>query len=74
MKIERNNLIPQNTPHSISAGIIYFISQLCNLNITKKDIHFVTNISEVTINKCYKEIEKKQDILIPKSLYKKYGE
>ena len=72
MKIEKNNLIPQNTPHSISAGIIYFISQLCNLNITKKDIHFVTNISEVTINKCYKEIEKKQQQLIPPSLYKKY--
>ena len=36
MRIEKNNLIPENTPHSIAAGIIYFISDICNLNINKK--------------------------------------
>jgi len=72
VKIEQKNLIPQNTPHAIAAGIIYFIAQLCNLNVTKKDINSITNISEVTINKCYKEIDKKQKELIPESIYKKY--
>ena len=28
------NLIPENTPHSISGGIIYFVSEMCNINIT----------------------------------------
>ena len=37
-KIEKNNLIPENTPHSISAGIIYFVSQYCNLNNSKSTI------------------------------------
>ena len=25
IRIERNNMIPENTPHSIAAGIVYFI-------------------------------------------------
>ena len=69
-----NNLIPENTPNSIAAGIIYFISQLCNLNISKKDVNTVTSISEVTINKCFKKLEQIQTTLIPKSIYDKYVE
>ena len=26
-KIEKNNIIPENTPHSVAAGIVYFVSQ-----------------------------------------------
>ena len=72
MKIDKENLIPENTPHSIAAGIIFFISQLCNLNISKKDVHIVTSISEVTINKCYKKLETFENILIPQSIRAKY--
>tara|TARA_Y100000816_G_C26075392_1_gene566025 strand:+ start:383 stop:1480 length:1098 start_codon:yes stop_codon:yes gene_type:complete len=74
LKIEKDNLIPENTPNSIAAGIIYFISQLCNLNISKKDVNTVTSISEVTINKCFKKLEQIQTTLIPKSIYDKYVE
>jgi transcription initiation factor TFIIB len=72
MKIEKTNLMPENTPHSIAAGVVYFISQFCNLNINKKDIKNVSEISEVTINKCYKKIEKVQETLIPHVIIKKY--
>ena len=71
-EIDKENLIPENTPHSIAAGIIFFISQLCNLNISKKDVHIVTSISEVTINKCYKKLETFENILIPQSIRAKY--
>ena len=54
MKIEKENLIPENTPQSVAAGIIYFISQICNLNVSK-NVNFASNTSEVTINKCYKK-------------------
>jgi transcription initiation factor TFIIB len=37
-KVETNNIITDNTPHAIAAGIIYFISHTCNLDITKLDI------------------------------------
>ncbi len=72
-KIENNNLIPENTPHSISAGIIYFVSQYCNLNISKSTINNISKISEVTINKCFKKLEIHKHILIPAIILKKYG-
>ena len=73
LKIEKQNLIPENTPHSIAAGIIYFISQLCNLNISKNLINNISKISEVTINKCFKKLEYYKFELIPKVILEKYN-
>ena len=64
--------MPENTPNSIAAGVVYFIIQICNLNVSKKDVKNVSEISEVTINKCFKKIEKIKDELIPQSILKKY--
>jgi transcription initiation factor TFIIB len=69
MKIEKNNMISEHTPNSVAAGIIYLISTEFNLNISKKNIQQVSNISEVTINKCYKTIESIKKTLIPTSTY-----
>jgi transcription initiation factor TFIIB len=73
MKIEKNNVMPENTPHSIAAGVVYFISQFCKLNISKKDVKNVSEISEVTINKCFKKLEKIQEDLLPAVILKKYA-
>ena len=70
---ELDNLIPENTPHSIASGIVYFVSVVCNLNINKKTINNISEISEVTINKCYKKLSKLQSQLIPKSILEKYN-
>lgn len=72
-RIETNNYIPENTPHSIAAGIVYFVSQICNLNISKHDVHNISEISEVTINKCNKKLDLLKDRLIPGAILKKYG-
>ena len=72
-KIEKNNLIPENTPHSIAGGIIYFVSQICNLNISKSTINSISKISEVTINKCYKKLDLIKEELIPNVILKKYS-
>lgn len=71
--VETKKLIPENTPHSIAAGILYFVSLICNLNINKKDINNISKISEVTINKCYKKLEKYESMLIPKTIVQKYN-
>ena len=71
-KIEENHFIFDNTPHSIASAIIYFISENCNLNISKKDIKKVCDVSEVTINKCFKKLEAFKDTFIPISILKKY--
>lgn len=72
MKIEKQNLMPENTPHSIAAGVVYFIAQICKLNINKRDIKNVSEISEVTINKCFKKLEKMKEELVPAVILKKY--
>jgi len=73
IKIERENIMPENTPNSIAAGIVYFISQICKLNVTKKDVKNVSETSEVTINKCYKKLEKIKESLLPAVILKKYS-
>ena len=73
LRIEKNNLMPENTPHSTAAGIVYFISCICNLNLTKRDVNLVSEISEVTINKCYKKLEKMKKQLIPTEILQKYS-
>ena len=73
IKIEKLNLMPENTPHSIAAGVVYFIAQMCKLNVSKKDVKNISEISEVTINKCFKKLEKKTEELIPEVILKKYG-
>jgi transcription initiation factor TFIIB len=64
-KIETSELMPENTPHSIASGVIFYVSQLYELNISKKDVKIVSGISEVTINKCFKKIDKQKQKLIP---------
>lgn len=71
-KVESNNIILDNTPHAIAAGIIFFISQTCNLNITKFDIKNICGVSEVTINKCFKKLDNLKNGLVPMCILEKY--
>ncbi len=73
IKIEKSNLMPENTPHSIAAGIIYFIAMKCCINVEKKDVKSISEISEVTINKCYKKLDGMKNNLIPKVFIEKYN-
>ena len=72
-KIEEKSIIPENSPPSVAAGIVYFIAQSCNLNVSKKTVHNCSEISEVTINKCYKKLEKFKNDLIPACILEKYS-
>jgi len=72
-KIEKENLITDNMPHAISAGIIFFISVHCHLPITKTEIKNISGISEVTINKCFKKINLFHVHLLPKCILDKYN-
>jgi len=71
-KIEDNDIITDNTPQSIAAGIIYFVSQICGINITKYDIYLKCGISEVTINKCFKKMDSIKHSLVPNTILEKY--
>ena len=73
LRLEQKDAIPENTPHSVAAGIVYFIAQTCKLNVSKKDVAGYSNISEVTINKCYKKLEKIKGQFLPPSVVNKYN-
>lgn len=70
-KIEKENIIEDKTPHSVASGIIYYVAEKCNLPITKKDIRLISWVSEVTINKCYKQLLPLN--LIPNVILEKYN-
>jgi transcription initiation factor TFIIB len=72
-KVEKNNIITDNIPHAIAAGIVYFVAQSCQQNITKQDIKLISGVSEVTINKCFKKLDAIRDVLLPKAIIDKYA-
>ena len=72
LRIQSNNLIPENTPNSVAAGIIYFVTYICKINISKKEVKAVSDISEVTISKCFKKLNNMLHILVPKAIKEKY--
>jgi transcription initiation factor TFIIIB Brf1 subunit/transcription initiation factor TFIIB len=72
-KVEQNNLITDNIPHAIAAGIVYFVSYNCNQNVTKQDIKTVCGVSEVTINKCFKKLEANRERFLPRAILEKYA-
>ena len=73
ISIDKKKLMPENTPHSVAGAIIYFISFTCNANISKRNIKDISQISEVTINKCFKKLQLIKDKLLPKSIISKYN-
>ena len=68
IRINNSNSITENTPNSIAAGIVYFVIKHFNIDISKKSVSIISEISEVTINKCYKKLKSMSDQLIPASL------
>jgi transcription initiation factor TFIIB len=72
-KINAAQSMPENTPTSIAVGIVYFVAHLFELDISKTQIHNVSGISEMTINKCFKRIQSMGATLVPSVLLKHYG-
>ena len=72
-KIEKNNIITDNIPHAIAAGIVYFVAQVFQINTTKQEVKIICGVSEVTINKCYKKLEAIRETLIPSAILNKYS-
>lgn len=61
-KCKEKNIVCENTPPSMAAGCIYLYLKHKDIRKDKKDLADVCKISEVTINKCFKKIEKVIDV------------
>jgi len=54
-----------NTPLSISAGILYLLSVFYKYPLKKIEIYNICKISDVTISKCFKKLVEYIDFLLP---------
>lgn len=64
-KADEYSIVSENAPPSIAAGSIYMCCVEYKQNVTKKDISKACEISEVTINKCFKKLALYKDYLLP---------
>lgn len=72
-KVDKLNIIIDNIPQAIACGIIYFVAVACNQKISKSNIKQTCDISEVTINKCFKKLDTYPSQLIPTVILQKYN-
>lgn len=71
-KVEVLCFIGDNTPQSSAAGIMFFVSQIYGLGISKTNIRSVCGVSEVTINKCYKKLCIIKEQVVPKCILERW--
>jgi transcription initiation factor TFIIB len=57
-KIDDLDIVSENSPTSVAAGVIYYYCMLKKIDISKKQIAVGCEVSEVTITKCYKRLDK----------------
>ena len=72
-KIDELNILSENTPQCLAAGILFFVVQICKLQLEKKIIVKTTTISPVTITNCYKKLLEVKDQLVPTIILNKYN-
>jgi transcription initiation factor TFIIB len=56
--IDDLEIVSENTPTSVAAGTLYYYCLNKNIEYSKKQIAEVCEVSEVTITKCYKKLQK----------------
>lgn len=54
-----------NTPLSISAGILYLLSTFYEYSMKKQEIYNICKISDVTVSKCFKKLVENIEFLLP---------
>lgn len=68
-RIAEHSIASSYIPVSITAGVIYLVSNLFNKNVSRKHISEVCDkISETTINQCYLELEKHLETILPQNI------
>jgi len=61
-KLDELEIVSENSPTSVAAGALYYYCMEHKINFNKKQIADVCEVSEVTITKCYKRLQKFKDM------------
>ena len=67
-KIEDMEIVSENAPTSVAASAIYFYAFYKDLDLNKKHISETCDVSEVTITKCFKKLQKFKETLLSKDI------
>ena len=59
---ENNKILEKHNPLSRITTIIYYVSMKLNLPFTKSEIADICSVSDVTINKCYIKMNKRNEL------------
>ena len=62
-KLDDLEIVSENAPTSVAAGAIYYYCVKNEIDYSKKQIADICEVSEVTITKCFKRLQKYQDLL-----------
>ena len=62
--IEQLEIVSENAPTSVAAGTVYFYCHMKDIDVTKKQVASVCDVSEVTITKCFKNLQKYKEIIL----------
>lgn len=65
IQIQEMRIMTENTPNAVAASILFLVACQFGLGFTKLDIRKASDISEVTIVKCYKKLMGYKNELIP---------
>jgi len=62
-KLDDLEIVSENAPTSVAAGTLYYYCMKNDIDFNKKQIADVCDVSEVTITKCYKRLQKYKEYL-----------
>jgi transcription initiation factor TFIIB len=62
-RLDELEIVSENAPTSVAAGAIFYYCVRHEIDFTKKQIADVCEVSEVTITKCFKRLQKFQDLI-----------
>ena len=72
LKVDKEKLVPENAPHAVAAGIVWYVCQLTGVSISKKSVAASCDVSEVTISKCFKKLNIRQTRFLPPTVANRY--
>jgi transcription initiation factor TFIIB len=72
IQVEKHNIISGNAPDSIAAGTVYLVNIVYDMGFSRHAIGEACGPSEITINKCYKQMNKYLEHILPADVYEMY--
>jgi hypothetical protein len=62
-EVEKTKYLSRHSPQSRVSGVIYYISEMIELKVPKKQISNVCDVSIVTVTNCYKKLLENKQLL-----------